>query len=171
MTGLLDHGPRRPARPHRRRAHRVRTAPTSRARRARRGARCAATAIAMIFQDPMMTLNPVLRIDTQMVEAVLAHHADVARKRARALPARRSVRVGIASPDERLRSLSAPVLRRHAPARGDRHRAASTGPTSSSPTSPRPRSTSRSRARSSSRCRSSAARAARRSSGSPTTCR
>ncbi len=27
----------------------------------------------MIFQDPMMTLNPVLRIDTQMIEAVLAH--------------------------------------------------------------------------------------------------
>ncbi|MDO5529862.1 MAG: ATP-binding cassette domain-containing protein, partial [Paracoccus sp. (in: a-proteobacteria)] len=25
--------------------------------------------IAMIFQDPMMTLNPVLRIDTQMIEA------------------------------------------------------------------------------------------------------
>ena len=29
--------------------------------------------IAMIFQDPMMTLNPVLRIDTQMMEAILAH--------------------------------------------------------------------------------------------------
>ena len=29
--------------------------------------------IAMIFQDPMMTLNPVLRIDTQMIEAVQAH--------------------------------------------------------------------------------------------------
>src|SRR5262245_17553112 len=29
--------------------------------------------IAMVFQDPMMTLNPVLRIDTQMVEAVRAH--------------------------------------------------------------------------------------------------
>jgi len=28
--------------------------------------------VAMIFQDPMMTLNPVLRIDTQMMEAVLA---------------------------------------------------------------------------------------------------
>ena len=26
--------------------------------------------IAMIFQDPMMTLNPVLRIDTQMIEAM-----------------------------------------------------------------------------------------------------
>ena len=37
-----------------------------------RGAR-----IAMVFQDPMMTLNPVLRIDTQMVEAVRAHqHVD-----------------------------------------------------------------------------------------------
>ena len=31
--------------------------------------------IAMIFQDPMMTLNPVLRIDTQMIEAILAHDA------------------------------------------------------------------------------------------------
>ena len=29
--------------------------------------------IAMIFQDPMMTLNPVLRVDTQMVEALKAH--------------------------------------------------------------------------------------------------
>ena len=28
--------------------------------------------IVMIFQDPMVTLNPVLRIDTQMVEAVQA---------------------------------------------------------------------------------------------------
>jgi peptide/nickel transport system ATP-binding protein len=29
--------------------------------------------IAMIFQDPMMTLNPVLLIDTQMIEAIKAH--------------------------------------------------------------------------------------------------
>src|SRR5262252_4616918 len=29
--------------------------------------------IAMIFQDQMMTLNPVLSVGTQMVEAVLAH--------------------------------------------------------------------------------------------------
>ena len=31
--------------------------------------------IAMIFQDPMMTLNPVLRIDTQMIEAITAHES------------------------------------------------------------------------------------------------
>jgi peptide/nickel transport system ATP-binding protein len=57
--------------------------------------------IAMIFQDPMMTLNPVLRIDTQMVEAVLAHRS---RSRAAALARCREalVREGIASPDERL---------------------------------------------------------------------
>ena len=42
--------------------------------------------IAMIFQDPMMTLNPVLRIDTQMIETVLAHKKvshEEARQRAR----------------------------------------------------------------------------------------
>ncbi|TXN56569.1 ATP-binding cassette domain-containing protein, partial [Methylobacterium sp. WL6] len=29
--------------------------------------------MAMIFQDPMTTLNPVLRIETQVVEAIRAH--------------------------------------------------------------------------------------------------
>jgi peptide/nickel transport system ATP-binding protein len=59
--------------------------------------------IAMIFQDPMMTLNPVLRVDTQMIETVQAHlkvSAAAARARARAA----LVQVGIASPDERLRA-------------------------------------------------------------------
>ncbi|MEX2630210.1 MAG: ABC transporter ATP-binding protein [Tistlia sp.] len=57
--------------------------------------------IAMIFQDPMMTLNPVLRIDTQMVEAVRAHHrVDRAEARRRARDA--LGRVGIPSPEERL---------------------------------------------------------------------
>ena len=59
--------------------------------------------IAMIFQDPMMTLNPVLRIDTQMIEAVRAHHA-VSRDHALARAREALVRVGIASPDERLQS-------------------------------------------------------------------
>ena len=59
--------------------------------------------IAMIFQDPMMTLNPVLRIDTQMVEAVLAHHA-VSRESALARCREALSQVGIAAPDERLRN-------------------------------------------------------------------
>src|SRR4051812_35538334 len=57
--------------------------------------------VAMIFQDPMMTLNPVLRIDTQMIEAIVAHRkigADDARAMARSALAK----VGIPSPDERL---------------------------------------------------------------------
>jgi peptide/nickel transport system ATP-binding protein len=57
--------------------------------------------IAMIFQDPMMTLNPVLRIDTQMIEAVLAHRA-IGRHAALTIAREALVRVGIASPDERL---------------------------------------------------------------------
>ena len=57
----------------------------------------------MIFQDPMMTLNPVLRIDTQMVEAVLAHH-DVSRESALERCRQTLSMVGIASPDERLRA-------------------------------------------------------------------
>jgi peptide/nickel transport system ATP-binding protein len=57
--------------------------------------------IAMIFQDPMMTLNPVLRIDTQMIETVQAH------ERVPDAEARRRARdalgmVGIPSPEERL---------------------------------------------------------------------
>jgi peptide/nickel transport system ATP-binding protein len=58
--------------------------------------------IAMIFQDPMMTLNPVLRIDVQMIEAVQAHHP-VGKEEALARCRRALQRVGIASPDERLR--------------------------------------------------------------------
>jgi peptide/nickel transport system ATP-binding protein len=57
--------------------------------------------IAMIFQDPMMTLNPVLRIDTQMIEAVLAHQ-DISKDAARAMARDALARVGIPSPDERL---------------------------------------------------------------------
>ena len=59
--------------------------------------------IAMIFQDPMMTLNPVLRIDTQMIEAVRAHHA-VSRAEARDRSREALAKVGIAAPDERLRA-------------------------------------------------------------------
>lgn len=57
--------------------------------------------MAMIFQDPSTTLNPVLRIDTQMIEAVQAHNK-VSRKAARARALDVLKKVGIPSPEERL---------------------------------------------------------------------
>ncbi|MCA1325547.1 ABC transporter ATP-binding protein [Herbaspirillum sp. alder98] len=59
--------------------------------------------IAMIFQDPMMTLNPVLRIEAQMVDAVLAH-SKVSRREARDLARDTLGLMGIASPEERLQA-------------------------------------------------------------------
>jgi peptide/nickel transport system ATP-binding protein len=58
--------------------------------------------MAMIFQDPMMTLNPVLRIDTQMIEAVQAHDRSCSRARARERCIEALGKVGIPSPAERL---------------------------------------------------------------------
>lgn len=63
-----------------------------------RGAR-----VAMIFQDPMMTLNPVLRIDTQMTEAILAHE-NVTRKAALDRSLAALERVGIPAAAARLKS-------------------------------------------------------------------
>lgn len=57
--------------------------------------------LAMIFQDPMTTLNPVLRIETQMIEAIQAHER-VSRRAARERARQALVQVGIPSPDERL---------------------------------------------------------------------
>jgi peptide/nickel transport system ATP-binding protein len=58
--------------------------------------------IAMIFQDPMMTLNPVLRIETQMRDALAAHEtlppAEARRRCVAALD-----QVGIPAPAERLK--------------------------------------------------------------------
>ncbi len=59
--------------------------------------------VAMIFQDPMMTLNPVLRIDTQMIEAVQAHE-DVDRKTAFERSRDALGQVGIPAPEERLKA-------------------------------------------------------------------
>ena len=60
--------------------------------------------IAMIFQDPMMTLNPVLRIDTQMIEAIRAHDKNVNREEAHRRCVESLGQVGIPSPEERLKA-------------------------------------------------------------------
>jgi peptide/nickel transport system ATP-binding protein len=59
--------------------------------------------IAMIFQDPMMTLNPVLRVDTQMIEALKAHQ-DIGNKEAWTKARDTLGMVGIPAPDERMRA-------------------------------------------------------------------
>jgi peptide/nickel transport system ATP-binding protein len=59
--------------------------------------------IAMIFQDPMMTLNPVLRVDTQMVEAVRAHR-NINTAAAVHLARDALADVGIPSPEHRLKA-------------------------------------------------------------------
>ncbi|WP_292292302.1 ABC transporter ATP-binding protein [Marivita sp.] len=59
--------------------------------------------IAMIFQDPMMTLNPVLRIETQMYDALSAHES-ITKTKARSRAIAALDEVGIPAPEDRLRS-------------------------------------------------------------------
>ena len=104
--------------------------------------------IAMIFQEPMTALNPVLPVaPADRGEPAGAHRrSTAARAGARALELMDIV--GIPAAARRLDELSAPVFRRHAPARDDRHRARQRRRSCSSPTSRPPRSTSPSRTRS-----------------------
>jgi oligopeptide/dipeptide ABC transporter ATP-binding protein len=69
---------------------------TERDMRAVRGGR-----IAMVFQDPMTSLNPVLRAGTQIAEAVRAHRA-VSRAQARDRALALLTEVGIPDPARRL---------------------------------------------------------------------
>ncbi len=57
--------------------------------------------IAMIFQDPMMTLNPVLTIGTQMVETLRAHRK-ISKKDAAKIAIAKLELVHIPSPERRL---------------------------------------------------------------------
>lgn len=58
--------------------------------------------IAMIFQDPALTLNPTLRIDTQMCETILAHR-DMKRSEALKICLKTLEKVGIPAPAVRLK--------------------------------------------------------------------
>ncbi|PVZ68828.1 ABC transporter ATP-binding protein [Pelagibaculum spongiae] len=57
--------------------------------------------ICMIFQDPMMTLNPVLTIGTQMIECLRAHRK-ISKKEAKSIAIDRLAQVKIPSPDKRI---------------------------------------------------------------------
>ncbi|QII87127.1 ABC transporter ATP-binding protein [Bordetella hinzii] len=57
--------------------------------------------IAMIFQDPLMTLNPVLKVGEQMLEAILTHE-NVPRQQALERCREALAMVGIPSPEKRL---------------------------------------------------------------------
>jgi oligopeptide/dipeptide ABC transporter ATP-binding protein len=57
--------------------------------------------IAMIFQDPMTSLNPVYRVGDQIVEAILTHE-DVGKRTARQRTVELLRRVGIPNPSQRV---------------------------------------------------------------------
>jgi len=57
--------------------------------------------ISMIFQDPMMTLNPVLTIGTQMVETLQAHQ-NISKRDAKKIALEKLKKVHIPSPEKRL---------------------------------------------------------------------
>jgi peptide/nickel transport system ATP-binding protein len=76
--------------------------------------------MAMVFQEPMTSLNPVHTIGAQIVEALRAHTGmsyDDAKKRAIEVLELVRIPVGGAA----VRRLSAPAVGRHAPAGDDRH--------------------------------------------------
>lgn len=57
--------------------------------------------IGMIFQDPMTSLNPTLRIGHQIMEGYLKHFPQASRKEARNIALETLAKVGIPDPEER----------------------------------------------------------------------
>ena len=58
--------------------------------------------LAMIFQDPMTFLNPVLRIETQLIEPIM-NHMNISKEEAKQRAIELMRKVGIPSPEARIR--------------------------------------------------------------------
>ncbi len=57
--------------------------------------------ISMIFQDPIMTLNPVLTVGTQLVETILTHNPKMSKRKAKEIAIEKLKKVYIPSPEKR----------------------------------------------------------------------
>ena len=77
--------------------------------------------ISMIFQEPMTSLNPVMTIGKQIAEALILHRDMDQQGGAASARSRCSTWCASPSRQQRAEGISAPALRRHAPARHDRH--------------------------------------------------
>ena len=75
--------------------------------------------ISMIFQEPMTSLNPVLTVGHQIIEAIMLHQGK-SKQAALAVALEMLELVRIPRPSESTHSLSAPTVGWYAPARHDR---------------------------------------------------
>ena len=59
--------------------------------------------MAMIFQDPMTFLNPVLKIETQLIEPIMNHNKNITKAQAKERALELMRQVGIPSPEKRIK--------------------------------------------------------------------
>ena len=76
--------------------------------------------IAMIFQDPMTSLNPVFTVGNQIREAIRIHQ-NLSKSEAQEKTVQVLKDVGIANPERRVKEYPHQFSGRHAPAGHDRH--------------------------------------------------